>query len=147
MTLASAINGLTVGATYTYLVGGPDWEWDILWNDQATPFHKKRYEFLYVQASGTTSSVVMRVDVDYNADSATRALKSLTFASTGGGIWGTGLWGSMLWGGAGTFLPKRLRLAQVGWIMKARFRNHYPNQAITLHKVGLRSGIRGIRLS
>lgn len=146
LTLSVAMNGLTNAATYTYIVGGPDFEFDVYWNDQGRPFDRKKYEFLYLQADATPNT--LQVDLTYNFDTSTRVTKTTSFGSSVGATWGNMTWGSSLWGGgAEVAVNKRLRIGHSGWAIRARLRNHYHDQDFTLRKAAVRAMVRSDHLT
>jgi hypothetical protein len=74
---ANTANVLTVdvawstnpNSTYTFVIGGIDFQWDTAWNTAETPFYKKRLEFLFAQFTSEDSEVVATVELflDYDA--------------------------------------------------------------------------------
>lgn len=49
--LTVALTGLTIGATYTYYVGSPNFEWDTIQVDSGHPFKKQRLRFAFIQTA------------------------------------------------------------------------------------------------
>ena len=132
LTFTPAIS-VTNGATYTYLIGGPDWEFDTKWDDFGNPFMKKRYEFTWLQGSSTSSSLSVVMDVFLNfAESGTPT--TVTFTTSG--LWGED-WGSLIWSGSGLSSTRRTRIGKTGRNIKLRFRNHYPDQDAIVRKVAI----------
>lgn len=136
-TMASSVTGLTNGATYTYIVGGPDFQVDTYWGAHGYPYHKKRYEFLYVQAKATASTVTVRVDLAFNYDTSAGQTKALTFTSNApDATWDASIWDSATYGTQAT-VNKRLRVGRTGRVWRARFRNHYPSQSVSIQRLAM----------
>lgn len=142
-TLGTAVAGLTAAATYTYIVGGPDWQWDTYWSDLGDAFSKKRMLFLYLQMASSGSSVTIRCDLAFNFDTSSGQTKALTFdTSAPSSVWDEAIWDTSAYGTLAS-VNSRQRIGRTGWTWRARLRNAYADQSATLYKVG----IRGIRLS
>lgn len=140
-TMVAAVTGLTVGATYTYYIGGPAFEYDTKWSDAGSPyqFTKKRMEFLYVQALSTGASITVAIDLAFNYNSSTGQTKSVSFdTSAPSALWDTAIWDSSEYGTQSS-VSKRLRVGRTGWIWRVRFRQLVPDQTFQLTKVGMRS--------
>ncbi len=133
-------SGFTVnaGRTYTYIVGGINFQWNTRTVDSGVPFYKKRYEFLHVQVESTVPVVTLAADVyfSYGVD-----YLSVLSLSTGGnaGVWGTSLWDNFVWGGAQATLDTRLRMARTGRAWKAVMRHLNVDEPFTLRKIAMRS--------
>lgn len=66
LTLSEDIEDLVDGATYTYYIGAPAFDWASGWLDAETPFIKKRYRFAYVHLRSTDiSSLRLDAYTDY----------------------------------------------------------------------------------
>lgn len=136
-TLATAVTGLTNGATYTYIVGGPDFQVDTKWMNGGLPFHKKRFEFLHVQAKATASSITTYLDLAFDYNTSSGQSKSLTFITTApDATWDASVWDAAAYGTQAT-VTKRLRVGRTGRSWRARFRNPYANQTLSLQRLGM----------
>lgn len=68
---ANTANTLTVSvawstnpnSTYRFIIGGIDFQFDTPWMTAEAPFHKKRFEFLFVQLGESTDAIV-RADIE-----------------------------------------------------------------------------------
>jgi hypothetical protein len=122
---------------YTYVIGGPDWQWDTYIATPASAFWKKRFRYLFVQMKTEASEALVRVDLllDYSNSVA----KTLEFTVVPGG----GKWDSATWDvdkfGAQSANTTRGRAGATGHAWRARFRNGNPNEPVTLLKVGMSS--------
>jgi hypothetical protein len=139
ITLATAVTGLTIGQTYTYIVGGPDFAWDTYWSDLGEPFTKKRFEFFYCQAKAQTATVDLTVELTFNYNDRFSDAKSVTFTAVGT----TGTWDESLWDEshfqADSSVNQRIRVGRTGWIYRARFINRHANEPVTILKAGMRA--------
>ena len=133
LTLSAAISGLTNGTIYTYYIGGPDFQWDVRWSDFDMPFHKKRFEYLWLQGLAATSTT-LHVDLafDWNPNYGQSRTVSMAGTST--------TWDATVWTHASytTSLVKhhRVRVGRTGRVWKARLRLHIPDKPVTIVKVG-----------
>lgn len=145
VTLHVSVTGLTIGATYTYTIGGPAFELDTPWNDFSLPFHKKRYEFLFIEALSTGSSVNVTCDMAFNHDTSTGMTRSLTFTTTAPSAeWGSGIWDSSSWGTQAN-VTTRKRVGRTGKNHRVRLRNLYPNQSVTVLKIGAQAALMTVK--
>lgn len=128
LTLANAVT-VTNGDTYTYYVGGPNFEWDTKEHDSDAPFVRKRYEFLFIQ--GKAESGVTGVAVLYG-DHATAKTKTLTFSTTASGK---------------TAFNLRKRMAFTGLTWKLRIASRAPDEAFSLYELAVRMEVLGDNLS
>jgi hypothetical protein len=99
----------TSGATYTFHVGGPAFEWDTKEMDSGVAFHRKRYEFLHTQT---------QIFVD-NLDSPSRYDSFSTSSSTQHTV------------------HHRTRVAATGVSWRARITNYAANAPFALYGVGM----------
>ncbi|HYE78034.1 MAG TPA: hypothetical protein VEI97_08615 [bacterium] len=124
LTLDSAITGLTSGATYTFYVGGPNFEWDTRQEDSGAPFTQKRYEFCYVQVAPSTDTITVWFFA--NTTSSSPRSHSVTPSSSTQEV-----------------VTRRLRAAKTGATWQVRVMCRAPEAPQTLYQVGCR----GITLS
>jgi hypothetical protein len=136
LTLATSITGLTNGATYTYYVGGADFQWDTPWGFLQHPFHKKRFEFLYLHLDSSASDT-LAVDLAFNFNPNQGQVKSisLTGAST---TWDATLWTTASYGTSGR-KAFRLRVGRTGNQWRVRVRQPAPDTPVTLHRVAIQA--------
>jgi len=138
LTLVTATSGLTSGDTYTYIVGGPDFQWDTPWLCFGDPFSKKRFLFLYFLMESAGSAVNIKADLSFNEDSTVARTKSFTFSNSSSGVWDTSLWDAVEWGGLAAS-ASRLRIGRTGRSWRVRLRNHYANQTVGLLSLGIKA--------
>jgi hypothetical protein len=139
ITVTPAIGQLTVGATYTVYIASPDWQLDTLWLDAKAPFFKKRYEWLYLALRVSTINTAARIDI-FDDFSDTRDF-ARTLYGNGTPItvsWDAATWDSATWSALGAVPARRIRMGLAAQALKARFRNHIPNETIALLHFGLR---------
>ncbi len=133
LTLSAAITGLTTNATYTYIVGGPDFQWDTGWSVLGLPFHRKRFHYLYSQLEAATAAVY--VDLAFNYDTGAGQTKSLSFTAPSADP-GVVLWDSASHG-TSTNVNARTRIGRTGTAWKVRYRQHSPGVDVVLLKTGV----------
>jgi hypothetical protein len=121
LTLASSVTGLTVGATYTYYIGGPNFEWATPLDDSGRPFEQKRYHHAYVKAERNDALVGVDIYTDADEDTPKRYL---SFTGTDN---------------EKSTISKRLTAACVGieWQMVVTQRE--PDVEVTLYDIAMRS--------
>jgi hypothetical protein len=123
LTLDSAVT-VTSGATYTFHVGGPNFEWDTRQEDSGMPFVQKRFEFLYVGVTAGTGTVGVHI----YANSNTGSPKTTSFSSVSSTL---------------SSVFRRLRVAKTGKCWQARIYNRAAATPLALDSVGMR----GVTLS
>lgn len=136
LTLQTPVGGLTSGATYTYIVGGPDWQFDTAWRDLGQPFEQKRLEFIYLLALLFGRSLY--VDLVRNRKNDTLGLSRLATVTGNGSLWNTVNWNAFNWNDADASY-ERIRGGNKGITFSLRFRNAYANQPMLLLKTGFRA--------
>ena len=147
LTLASPVGGLTVGSTYTYIVGGPDWQFDTVWRDTAAPFDKKRLRFIYLLAMLYGRTIY--VDVLRNQREDTLDLDALHTITGTGLLWnGTDSAGvaltwdtSLEWNGGTEVTYAKVRGHRTGTAFSARFRNPFASQPMHIMRVGFKTDL------
>ncbi len=142
LTLSPALTSLTVGQTYTYVIGGPDFQLDTPWI--GAPFTTKRYTKCHVLVKGiaTTPGADVAVAFDYDMQSASRRTRTLAL-STLSGFWDTDEWDSDVWS-APDVTAVRLTVARVGAVWRARIRNGNANQPFGLLGITMRHQPQGL---
>jgi hypothetical protein len=141
LTLAAPISGLVVGDTYTYYVGGPDWQWDTRWEDFGDPFWKKRFEFLYLGLVVGDPDAILYADMAFDFRTESARVKTLTIEAVaqGTGVWNNDQWDEATWGALTPAELVRERIARTGRNWRVRLRNHAPNVTAIIRKVGVRA--------
>lgn len=141
LTLNTGLGPLTVGATYTYYVGGPDWQWDSRWEDFGDPFWRKRFEFLYLMLlQGNVENPVF-ADLAFDYVTTPERVKTIEVTTTaiGTGVWNTSLWDEATWGSLTVSQQARERIARTGRAWRVRLRQHAPDSTVVLRKLGIRA--------
>ncbi len=119
LTLDSAITGLTNGTSYTFHVGGPNFEWDTRQDNSGGPWSHKRYDFLYVQLGAVTATVNIHVLVDF-ATTATLTTTLSAASSTRDTVTG------------------RIRVSRTGSVWQARILSRAAATPINIQQLGMR---------
>jgi hypothetical protein len=139
ITVSPAIGQLTVGATYTVYIGSPDWQLDTLWFDSAAPFFRKRYEWLYLALRVSDVNTAARIDIFSDFSDDRDFIRTLYGNGTPITVsWDAATWDSATWSALGAVPARRIRMGLAAQALKARFRNHIPNETIALLHLGLR---------
>jgi hypothetical protein len=126
---------VTNGATYTVIIGGPNFEFDTPWRNYGDEWTKKRFEFLFVltkgEGYGSSSDVTMSFDYDdLNLNGKDR---TFTIAQEGA-VWDDAVWDTDVFDTAlNTF--KRLRAARTGRAWRTRFTNPYADQPFAVLEI------------
>jgi hypothetical protein len=137
LTLASPVSGMTIGDTYTVIVGGPDWQFDTCWVDANAAFEKKRLLFVYVMA--LIYGQELYVDLLRNRRGITLAEERFATITSTAALWNEFNWNDgTLWNDAEVSYS-RVRGGRTGVTFALRFRNAYPNQPMLLLKAGFRT--------
>lgn len=138
ISLNKTVSGFTVGETYTYVVGGPDFWWETPEGNCGAPWFKKRFEYLFMLYKGMMSGVPAKVELrlNYHTGSADQ-IRSFT-ASTAGAEWDEAVWDTDVWDTPGT-PQERWRVADVGFAWKARVRNGNADQPFGMFYIGVQA--------
>lgn len=137
LTLNTAVSGLTSGSTYTYIVGGPDWQFDTAWRDLGAPFDKKRVEFNYFL--GLLYGNNCYVDILSNKRNSTLLVERFALINGEAALWNQFNWNDgTLWNEADVTYD-RIRVGRTGTTFAFRYRNPFANQPMLLLKAGLRA--------
>lgn len=137
LVLASVLTGLTADATYTYHVGGPDFQFDTRWATFDAPFDKKRFEYGFFEGLSAAGTVLaMDLRFDYNPEAGQTRFLTLTGAST--------TWDAPIWDTAGAYgtsvrITERFRIGRTGRAWSLRLRNAAADTPITLYKLGMQA--------
>ena len=128
-TVATAFTGLQIGATYTWRIGGPDFQWDTPWVGDWT--RRKRYEFLYVLTKGSGFGAAMTVVLNYGWAPENSEGQRFFTTTANSATWDQSMWDSAHWDGAAAY-RNPFRVARTGYVWQARFKNSRPNAAVAL---------------
>lgn len=143
LTLDSAVT-VTSGATYTFYVGGPDFRWETRWSHIEWPFHKKRFEYLFIQADSVAST---NLDVDLAFDLDPSYGQSKRVALTGrSALWNYDMWTHSSYG-TEELRHHRVRVGRTGMFWKAQFRQPEPDKPVTLRRVGIQAELQTTKTS
>jgi hypothetical protein len=121
LTLLTNITGLTVGQTYTYHIGGPNFEWATPPEDSKQPFHQKRYRTVHIKTANEGGTVGVDIYTDNDADTAKRTLSFVDDDAEKSNI------------------AKRLSVGAVALEWQAILTNRAANQPVTLYDVAMLS--------
>jgi hypothetical protein len=127
---------VTPDTSWTYVVGGPQFEYDTRWFVSDLPFHRKRYRFMYVLAGSSTSAinVTLNLFLNYNA---TSPVKSVTVgASTTAAEWDEAEFDDAVFGDT-VPIHSRTRVARKGRSWRLRIANYNADEDVVLYKVGM----------
>lgn len=138
-TVNVAVTGLTTGTAYTYVIGGPDFQWDTPWRTYALPWIKKRYEFLFILVKGTSFGSAAKIDIAFDYDNANANAKNRTLTITSAsGTWDSAIWDRDVWD-APANIRQRFRVARTGFSWRARVRNSGANQPFAMLHLGMQA--------
>lgn len=127
----------TPTSAWSFVVGGIDFQLDTHWMDNELAFHRKRYQFLHLLLSSSSSSVTVKLDFffDYETDPGKQTSVNASSLAT---VWDTAVWDTSRFGQSGS-TNHRIRIAQKGRQWKLRLRNGDADRALVFHKVGMSS--------
>lgn len=130
---------VTSGATYTYVVGGPNFQFDTPWRDFNDPFLKKRFEFLHILVKGASFGAAASLEVSFNHNNAGTGSSPRTFTATdSSGVWDTALWDVDVWDTPDA-VAQRYRVARVGRNWRLRIINANANEPFALLYVAMQA--------
>lgn len=133
-----------VPGVHTYVIGGPDWQWDTANVVQQGPFFKKRFRFALHQMK--TPADITTVSLDFLFDYSAAVGITGTFQVTpGGGIWDSAIWDVSIYG-AQSAKTDRTRIGASGHAIRMRFRNREPDKRLVLLKAGVLSELKSEHL-
>lgn len=119
LTLDSAITGLTNGSTYTFHVGGPNFEWDTKQHNSGGPWTNKRYDFLYVQLGAASVTVNVHVLTDFGTSSTLTTTMSAASSTR-------------------DTVTSRIRVSRTGSVWQARILSRAASSPINIQAIGMR---------
>lgn len=139
VTVNLAVTGLVSGATYTYIIGGPDYQWDTPWRTFDKLWVKKRFEYLFMLIKGVSYGSAAKIDVAFDYDEGNANSKQRTLSvSAVAGTWDSAIWDRDVWD-APSNIEQRFRLARTGRAWRARVRNAQANQPFAMLALGVQA--------
>lgn len=134
LTLSASISGLTDGATYTYLVGGPDFLMETYWGHLGKPFVDKRFDILYneFRVDEGVANIAIRIAFAWDVN---RTVNVASF-DQGSSLWDDAEWDISDWDGL-TVINRRMSVIKRGFNYRIQLRNPYPNQGFTVLKLAV----------
>jgi hypothetical protein len=142
ITLNTAVTGLTSGETYTYIIGGPDFVLETFWDHMGMPFIRKRMDRLFLSFRSTNGAA--RVHVGIAVSTQNDNARELDIADSSGSLWDDVNWDEFFWNSAAD-VNYSLPVIKSGLNYRVQIRNPYPDQGITLLKLGMLGKQRGDR--
>lgn len=136
----SAAWDVTPNTSYTYIVGGIDFQLDTPWMLSAVGFVKKRFEFLLSETSSLDAGASLDVDLFVSMDETTPR-RTLTFTlKNAGSLYdaGTSLYDATTFAG-NTITYSKLRCGCTGRAWRARFRNIQADVTVLIRQVAMQS--------
>ena len=130
------VQGLTVGQTYTYYIGGPALYFTSSWLNQGDPFSKKRYMHCFISLRPTTSAVHILLDLQTDYQIISAGFIPQVISAAGGGLWDSSLWDASLWDGFES-ATDRFRVGLTGRAIQLRIQHYVPNTGLDIQKFGL----------
>lgn len=127
VTVATAISELTVGTSYIWAIGGPDFQFDTPW--VGDPSFKKRYEYLITTVKALGYGNRAFIDLNFDWQSAGDPKLRSVMTSQANTLWDASLWDVAIWD-SGDAVRNRFRVGRTGFVWRARIRNSYPDQPV-----------------
>lgn len=137
LTFDAAVIDLTPGVPYTYIIGAPNFVWDTPWRTCATPWVKKRFEYLFTLFKDAVFSTAASVDLFFDYSETGPKTRTISTPEVGA-LWDSGIWDQDVWDGPGN-LQKRTRLGRVGFAWRVRVRNAAVNAPFAMLMVGVQA--------
>lgn len=133
LTLTSAWTTIPT-SSYTYVVGGIDFQFDMAGEDFGQAFMRKRLREVFIESLVNTAT---ECDIDFFVDGAQSIATTRRFSLTAGGaVYGVSIYGAATYGG-GTRDTLKSRVAIVGRTFKIRVRHLKNGRDFRLIKMGL----------
>lgn len=126
--------------TYSYVVGGIDFQLDTPWNSDGSAFIKKRFEFMLMELNTISAGVAIDVDFFTSRDDVA-PLRTKTFSpGASGGVYdaATSIYDITTYATSTTSYAK-LRVALVGKSWKVRLRQLKADADFSLYKLAMQS--------
>lgn len=138
LTFTPAVTGLSSGATYAYVVGGPAFVWDTLWEDSDAPWNRKRYRFINLHFGVDSADVMLRLNTffDFLSSPVGAATLDASSFSAEAGVWDVSTWDNVIFGAA-LAGATRVRVGKVARLIKIRVANYMTDEDVTLHKIAI----------
>jgi hypothetical protein len=138
ITLSDAVSGLEEGETYTYLIGGADMVVETYWDHLGAPFVKKRFDrvFFEFRAAEGVAEINVAVAVNFDSTQTRDTNVSEELSDSASGIWDLSDWDAFYWDGPAE-VTYSLPVIKSGRNYRVQFRSPYPEQSITILKVGM----------
>lgn len=141
VTLSSTLHALVDGATYYYVIGGPNFEWDTTWRYMGLPWVKKRYEYAFINFKGVARQVGSRLGITFDWNSVSPKLVNKVFASSATvGLWDDPdtVWDTAVWD-MDAVTVERFRVARVGRAYQIRVHSPLANQPFAILYLGMQA--------
>ena len=122
--------------TWTLVVGGIEWYWDVPWLTGGDRQREKRIRLLFIEAAATSPAHVLEVLVRYDRRLGFDTHKRFTFTAAGLS-WGVGSWGVATWGGSGSSAMRKTRIPRSCVSAQVRMFNYYPEQPFEIASYAL----------
>ena len=135
LTLDVGVSVVT-GDVYNFHIGGPDYRWETRWSHFDLPFHKKRYEYLFVQCDSAPSTN-LDIDLAFGFDSQYGQSKRIALAGLMAD-WDAPVWTHDSYG-TRELKHHRVRIGRTGGPYKLRIRQPEPDKPVTLRRIGIQA--------
>jgi hypothetical protein len=133
LTLASAVEGLSSGSTYTYYIGGADFRLYTKWIDGDEPFVRKRFDRVYLQARAEFSpDLLISTHIDFIDEDTANGLE----VGVPGDEWDLGIWDTAVWAGSPN-LKRRLAILKCSTALRVAILHFAPDFDIVINKVAV----------
>jgi len=137
ITVNTAIDGFAIGTTYTWVLAGPDFQFDTPWRTYELPWIKKRYEYFHLLTKGLNYEDAATITLAFDYDDANSNSRERTLETLGSsGLWDSAIWDQDVWDIAAN-TQRRFRVARVGFSWRARISNAIPNQPVAILSLGM----------
>lgn len=133
LTLSSSIS-VTSGATYTYLVGGPNFRIETYWGHMGVPFINKRFDVLYTEFRADAGVSNVAIEIAFGWDELQN--QQTNSSDQASELWDTGYWDVTNWDGLST-LTRRIGVIQTGINYRIKVQNPYPDQGFAVLKLAV----------
>lgn len=122
----------TPGLVYTYIIGGPNFQWDTGWRAfQDLMWGKKRFEYFYTLLKGSSFDTTVRGQMFFDYNDVGPKDRLFTASSGGGALWDGGIWDQSVWDSQGEVM-NRFRIGRAGTAYKARIINAAVNDPFAI---------------
>lgn len=141
ITLDSAVSDITT--SWTYIIGGIDFQWDTAWLHLGPRFVKKRMKFLY----GTVvagANVVFEALLNFGSTVQNTTIEAAT--TLGSGTWGYFSW-SDNWGSSQIYTSFRHRIGKNAQAVKLRVRNRQFDKDLGVYALGASAEIKSDKVT